>query len=86
MKVQISVADNLMERIDKYVNENGLNRSSFASVAMIQYLNQVECVAAMRSVALSVRKMSERGNLTEEDLQKIKEFEVLAEAVTGTKL
>jgi metal-responsive CopG/Arc/MetJ family transcriptional regulator len=40
MKIQISIDDRLLERVDKYADENYMSRSGFASLAMSQYLNQ----------------------------------------------
>ena len=86
VKVQVSIPAPLMKRIDEYISYNGITRSSFASLAMIEYLNKVDCVAAIRSVALSIKRVAAQQELTAEDIQKLKDFQLLAETVTGTKI
>ena len=40
MKVQVSLDEKLVERIDSYAAENYMSRSGFISFATSQYLNQ----------------------------------------------
>jgi hypothetical protein len=86
VKVQVSIPAPIMNRVDDYVKSTGINRSSFTAMAMLDYLNKVDCVAAVRSVALSIKRVADGRELTDEDIQKLKDFQVLAETVIGTKI
>lgn len=82
MKLNISLNDELASRIDTYADANYLTRSGLISIAVTQYLNQHEAIAALKGVALSVRKIADNNTVSAEDLEQIKDFERLAEMLT----
>ena len=47
MKLQISLNDDLLARVDKYADDNYLSRSGLISQALVQYLNQNEYIMAV---------------------------------------
>lgn len=83
MKVQISMADELMERIDAYADKSYMSRSGLISLACTQYLAQHEAIAAVKDIAFSIRKISDTGKIDPETEKKLKEFELFTKILTG---
>lgn len=75
MKVQISLNDSLLARIDKCAKENYLSRSAFLSLASTQYLNGLETAAAMRDLSVCLRKISDTGVVDDETEKKLSDIE-----------
>lgn len=44
MKVQITLDDKLVERLDEYADNNYMSRSGLISFATTQFLNQADCL------------------------------------------
>ena len=75
MKVQLSLNDDLMARIDKCAKENYLNRSALVSVAVTQYLNGAEMVSALRDLSVCMRKIADTGTVDDETKAKLADLE-----------
>lgn len=82
-KVQISVDDELLKRIDNYSDRNYLSRSGLITLACSQYLNQAEVVTAVKDMALCMRKIADAGTVDEETQKQLEDFERLAQLLTG---
>ena len=82
-KVQISVDDELLKRIDNYSERNYLSRSGLITLACSQYLNQAEVVTAVKDMALCMRKIADAGTVDEETQKQLEDFERLAQLLTG---
>ena len=82
-KVQISVDDELLKRIDNYSDRNYLSRSGLITLACSQYLNQAEVVTAVKDMALCMRKIADAGTVDEETQEQLEDFERLAQLLTG---
>lgn len=75
MKVNITLNDDLMKRIDNYADENYMSRSGLISLACAQYLNQVEVLTLVKDMSLAMRKIADSGKIDSESMQKLEEFE-----------
>ena len=82
-KVQISVDDELLKRIDNYSDRNYLSRSGLITLACSQYLNQAEVVTAVRDMALCMRKIADAGTVDSETQKQLEDFERLAQLLTA---
>lgn len=82
-KVQISVDDELLKRIDNYSERNYLSRSGFFTLAASQFLNQWEVSSAIKDMALCMRKIADVGSVDEETQKQLEDFERLAQLLTG---
>lgn len=82
-KVQISVDDELLKRIDNYSDRNYLSRSGLITLACSQYLNQAEVVTAVRDMALCMRKIADSGTVDAETQKQLEDFERLAQLLTA---
>ena len=82
-KVQISVDDELLKRIDNYSERNYLSRSGLCTLAASQFLNQAEVSSAIKDMALCMRKIADAGSVDEETQKQLEDFERLAQLLTG---
>lgn len=82
-KVQISVDDELLKRIDNYSDRNYLSRSGLITLACSQYLNQAEVVMVVKDMALCMRKIADAGTVDSETQKQLEDFERLAQLLTA---
>lgn len=78
MKVQITLDDALMERVDAYVDENYMSRSGLLSLAVTQYLNAAEVTKAIKEMAVCMRKIADNGTVDHETMEQLEDFERLS--------
>ena len=83
MKVQITLDDRLMERVDTFADENYMSRSGFVSLACTQYLNQAEATKAIKEMAAIMKKISIKGGIDEETRKQLDDFEVLVKLLSS---
>lgn len=75
IKVQISIDENLLNRIDAYSDDNFMTRSGFITMASTQVLDADEIRKNVRSVAKSLRTIADNGYVTPEQLANLEEYE-----------
>ena len=78
IKVQLSIDENLIDRIDKYADENYMSRSGFFTLAASQFLNQAEVVFAIRDLSLAMQKIAKDKKIDDETLERLEDFERLS--------
>lgn len=83
MKVNVTVNDDLMKRIDEYAERNYMTRSGLISFATTQFLNGQQLVSAVQDMSICMRKIAENGTLDEETKQKLQELEIVAKVLVG---
>ena len=69
-KLNVTLREDLLERIDAYADENGMTRSGFLSVAAVQYLNAVEAAPSVNKMLAAMAAAAEgaiQGDLTPEE-------------------
>ena len=84
-KVQISIDDELLKRIDNTAEALYMSRSGFISSSCAQVLNTTQMVVAITEMSIALRKMAETGNVTEENMQKLLDFERLVKMFNPQK-
>lgn len=82
-KVQISINDNLLERLDAFADENYTTRSGLISTALTEYLNAREVMMLVKNLSLAVGKISETGNVDEETMRKLEDFDRATKILFG---
>lgn len=75
MKVQISLDDKLMERIDSYADENYMTRSGLVSFACTQFLNQNDALRAVKEIVVILQKVADEGKLDDDTLRQMEDIE-----------
>ena len=66
MKLQISLDDELVARIDNCADKNYMSRSGFISQACVQLLNQTELVSSVNRISYACQKVAETNHLDDE--------------------
>lgn len=83
MKINISLDDDLVARIDNYADNNYMSRSGLISLACSQFLNSNEVILAIKDISLCIKKISDNGSLDAESLEKLEDFERFAKMITN---
>lgn len=81
MKVQITLDEELIKRIDNYADENYMSRSGLISFACTQFLNSADVSKAIKDMAFCMRKIADsadKGAVTDEMMQELEDFDRLA--------
>lgn len=77
-KVQISIDNDLLARIDKYADSNYMSRSGFISLATSQYLQNADTVKAIKELTACMRRIADNGNIDAQSKKELEEFETFA--------
>ena len=77
-KINISIDDELLERADKYTKKLYTSRSGLISIALASYMNSQEVIYAVNDLALAIRKIADQGDIDEEIMQQLKDFEKMS--------
>lgn len=83
MKVNITLNDDLLERIDKYAAENYMSRSGFVSHACNQFLAQAEMVGLLKNCSAAMAAIARTGNCEPDVMKQLEEFTMLASIALG---
>lgn len=75
MKVQITLDDELMKRVDTYADENYMSRSGLLSIAVTQYLNAKEMTKAITRMSVALDKIADKGEIDEQTQQELHDFQ-----------
>lgn len=84
-KVQITLDDKLLERIDTYADENYMSRSGLVSLAATQFLNTAEITRAVKDLSLAMRKIADTGTIDHDTMEQLEDFERIAQYLTPKK-
>lgn len=84
-KVQISVDDELLERVDRIADANYMSRSGLISLACTQYINSQDVIIAVRDMSLAMRKIADTGSVDEETMSQLEDFERLSKMLLAVK-
>lgn len=85
IKVNITLDEELMRRVDEYAEENYLNRSSLVSLATTQFLNAADVTKAIKDMAFAMRKIADSGEIDDETKRELEDFERLSRMLVGAK-
>lgn len=85
MKIQMSLKDDLVEKVDKYAKENYLSRSALVSIALNQYLLSHEVSTAIMEMSVAMRRIADTGKLDDEAMRQMEDFERLARLFSSVK-
>lgn len=85
MKVQISINDELMKKVDKYAAENYLTRSALCTLALNKLLAEEEALSLMKEMSIAMKKISQNGEIDEESKNLISNFDNVLNAIISNK-
>lgn len=75
MKLNVSLDDELVKRIDEYADENYMSRSGLLSIAAAQYLNQNAMYKAISSMAITMQKIADSNSIDIQTKSELEEFQ-----------
>ena len=84
MKVQISIDDELMKRIDEYSDKTYMSRSGFFTLAATQYLNTNEMLLNIKDMSLCLRKIADNNTLDEDTYKSIEDIQRVCKMFSNT--
>lgn len=82
-KVQISIDDDLLHRADMYADSNYMSRSGLITLCLAQYLNSNDVIRAVQDMAVSMRKIADTGNLDQDTIKQLEDFERMSKMLLG---
>jgi metal-responsive CopG/Arc/MetJ family transcriptional regulator len=85
IKVNITLDEDLMRRVDEYAEENYLNRSSLVSIATTQFLNAADVTKAVKDMAFAMRKIADSGEIDDESRRQLEDFERLSKMLVMSR-
>ena len=83
MKVQISLDDDLMSRIDACADRSYMSRSGLISLACTQYLQQADMLDAVKRISFSCQKIADTGGFDDETKKQFEDFQRLVGFISG---
>lgn len=85
MKVQITLDDELMKKIDNYADENYMSRSGLIGLACSQYLIQFQVNTAITNMAIAMRKIADEGQIDSDTQRELEDFERICKMLVPSK-
>lgn len=76
-KINISIDDELLEKIDNLAEDNFTSRSGFISMGMNEFVKSKEIVSAIKSMSVSMAKIATMGTIDEETQKELEMFQAL---------
>lgn len=77
-KVQITLSPGLLDEIDDYAEQFYTSRSGVITQACTQMFASVRAQKALASLAVTMKKIADSGEITEEAKQELDDFQRLA--------
>lgn len=74
-KVQISLQEELLDKIDIYAQKNYMTRSGMISYATSQFLLKKELASSIKDLSFSVKKIAEDCKVDDNMMRMLEEFE-----------
>lgn len=84
-KINISIDDELLEKIDTLADENYTSRSGFISMGMNEFVKQKEVIQAVKSMSASMAKIATTGTIDDETLKELEAFQTICGIMTNAK-
>ena len=75
MKVNVTLDDELMARIDDYADRNYMSRSGLVSLACTQFLQAADVTRAIQEMSTAMRRIADTGTIDEVTQRQLEDFE-----------
>lgn len=79
MKLNVTLDDRLVERIEAYADSHYMSRSGLISIACTTFLQSQEVAGAVVDMARCIRKIADKGTVDHETLEQLEDFQRLAD-------
>lgn len=84
-KINVSIDDKLLERIDNFADENYMSRSGLISLACTQFISSNELISLIKEMAFNIRKIADTQKIDDEIMKQLENFEVMAKMMVGQR-
>ena len=74
-KVNITMDDRLLEKIDIYADENFMTRSGMIALGCTQFLNQQEAFGLVKRMSVVLDKIADTGTVDADTMKELEDFE-----------
>lgn len=78
-KINISIDDELLKRVDNTADKSYLSRSALFTIATTQYLAQQEILVAINDISSSMRKIADTGIIDDETMSHLNDLQKLVD-------
>ena len=78
-KINISIDDELLKRVDNTADKSYLSRSALFTIATTQYLAQQEILVAFNDISSSMRKIADTGIIDDETMSHLNDLQKLVD-------
>lgn len=83
IKVQITMEEDLLNQVDDYCDKNYMNRSWLISQALVEVLNKQKIIDSLANISVSIRQVTESGELDDDTRREFEKFEALCKIFMG---
>ncbi len=83
MKIQISMNDEVIERVDQYAKEHYMSRSGVLTMAAIQLINQDDLMKALKSMTISMERIADKGGVDQDILNDLEKWKSILQVYTN---
>ena len=83
-RVQISIDDSLLARLDEYADRNFTTRSGAISLACNQLIMTDDVRRSIRTISIAMKRIAESNVIDDQSKEDLKSFELLAQMISGT--
>lgn len=80
-KIQISIADDLLERVELYCKRNYMTRSGLFSQSVLQLMNSTDAVTAMISLAACMQRIADNGDIDEQTKKELRAIQAMVDGM-----
>jgi metal-responsive CopG/Arc/MetJ family transcriptional regulator len=84
-KINISINDDLLQRLDEYADHTYNTRSGTITLALSQLLGADELIRGVSSMSLAMQKIADTGNIDDETMKELEDFQRLANMLVAKK-
>lgn len=84
-KINISIDDELLERVDSVADGYYMSRSGLITYALSKYLAEQQALLSLSDIAVSMRKVAANNEIDDETRQQLQNFETLCNLMTQCK-
>ena len=84
-KINVSIDDKLLERVDTFADENYMSRSGLISLACTQFINTNELMSLIKEMAFNIRKIADTQKIDDKTIKQLENFELMAKMLVGQR-
>ncbi|MBQ1387999.1 MAG: hypothetical protein IIY78_00025 [Clostridia bacterium] len=83
-RFQVSMDDDLFNRLEEYADRNYITRSGAVCMAVNQFIMADDMRRAISDMAITMRRIAESNEIDDKSMAELKAFELLAQMFSGS--